>query len=65
MPFELIKSETLLQGRTFKVRRDHLKTPDNRETKLEIVEHGGSVVLLPLDDEEALDDPALPEESSV
>jgi ADP-ribose pyrophosphatase len=52
MPFELIKSETLLQGRTFKVRRDHLKTPDNRETKLEIVEHGGSVVLLPLDDEQ-------------
>lgn len=50
MPFELIKSETLLQGRAFKVRRDHLKTPDNRETKLEIVEHGGSVVLLPLDE---------------
>ena len=51
MPFELIKSETLLQGRTFKVRRDTLKTPDGRETKLEIVEHSGSVVLLPVDRE--------------
>ena len=51
MPFELIKSETLLQGRTFKVRRDTLKTPDGRETKLEIVEHRGSVVLLPVDHE--------------
>jgi ADP-ribose pyrophosphatase len=40
-----------LQGRTFKVRRDTLKTPDQRETKLEIVEHGGSVVLLPIDPE--------------
>src|SRR5512141_3400897 len=51
MPFELIRSETLLQGRTFKVRRDTLKTPDGRETKLEIVEHGGSVALLPIDEQ--------------
>lgn len=51
MSFELKKSETLLQGRVFKVRRDTLKTPDGRETKLEIVEHNGSVVLVPLDSE--------------
>jgi len=45
----LIKSETLLQGRAFKIRRDFLKTPDGRETKLEIIEHGGSVVIIPVD----------------
>lgn len=49
MPFQLIKSETLLQGRTFKIRRDLLQTPDGRETKYEIVEHGGSVVIIPID----------------
>jgi len=49
MPFELIKSETLLQGRAFKVRRDYLKTPNGDETKLEIIEHGGSVVIVPID----------------
>src|SRR5215208_3059742 len=54
MPFELIKSEVLLQGRAFKIRRDTLKTPDGRETKLEIVDHGGSVVMIPLDDENNL-----------
>ncbi len=54
MPFELIKSETLLQGRTFKVRRDTLKTPDGRETRLEILDHGGSVVILPIDEENNL-----------
>ena len=54
MPFELIKSETLLQGRAFKIRRDYLKTPDGRETKLEIIEHGGSVVIIPVDDEKNL-----------
>jgi ADP-ribose pyrophosphatase len=51
MPFELIKSETLLQGRAFKVRRDTLKTPNGKETKLDIVEHDGSVVLLPIDNQ--------------
>jgi ADP-ribose pyrophosphatase len=51
MSFELKKSETLLQGRVFKVRRDTLTTPDERETKLEIIEHNGSVVLIPLDKE--------------
>jgi ADP-ribose pyrophosphatase len=51
MPFELIKSEILVQGRTFKVRRDTLKTPDHRETKLEIIDHAGSVVLIPIDHE--------------
>ena len=49
MSFELIKSETLLQGRVFKIRRDYLKTPAGRETRLEIIEHGGSVVIVPID----------------
>lgn len=54
MPFELIRSEVLLQGRAFKIRRDTLKTPDGRETKLEIVDHGGSVVIIPIDDKKNL-----------
>ena len=51
MPFELIKSETLLQGRAFKVKLDYLRTPVGDETKLEIIEHGGSVVLVPIDND--------------
>ena len=49
MPFELIRSETLLKGRAFLIRRDTLKTPDGRETKFDIIEHGGSVVIVPID----------------
>jgi ADP-ribose pyrophosphatase len=49
MPFELIRSETLHQGRVFKFRRDHLITPNGLETHLDIIEHGGSVVLVPID----------------
>lgn len=51
MSFELIKSEPLFQGRAFKIRRDWLKTPDGRETKFDIVEHGGSVIILPIDEQ--------------
>lgn len=47
--FMLISSETLLEGRAFRIKRDHLRTPDGRETQLEIVEHGGSVVMVPVD----------------
>jgi ADP-ribose pyrophosphatase len=51
MPFELLKSETLLKGRAFTIRRDTLKTPDGHETKFDIVEHGGSVIIIPIDSE--------------
>ena len=51
MSFELIKSETILQGRAFKIRRDTLRTSRGLETKLEIIEHGGSVVIMPIDQE--------------
>jgi len=51
MPFELISSETLMKGRAFAIRRDLMKTPDGRETKFDIIEHGGSVVIAPFDAE--------------
>ena len=50
MPFELLKSETLMKGRAFCIRRDYLKTPDGRETKFEIIEHSGSVIIIPIDE---------------
>jgi ADP-ribose pyrophosphatase len=47
--FELIKSEIVYPGRAFTIRRDHLRLPDGRTTKFDIVEHHGSVILLPVD----------------
>jgi ADP-ribose pyrophosphatase len=49
MPFELLASESAYQGRAFTIRRDHVRLPDGRTTKFDIVAHTGSVVLLPLD----------------
>jgi ADP-ribose pyrophosphatase len=51
MPFELLKSEILLKGRAFTIRRDYLRTPDERETKFDIIEHHGSVIVLPVDED--------------
>lgn len=47
--FQFLKSESLLAGRAFKIRRDHLRTPSGTESSFDIVEHVGSVVLVPID----------------
>jgi len=51
MEFELIGSEIVYPGRAFTIRRDQVRLPDGRTTKLDIVEHHGSVVLIPIDAE--------------
>lgn len=51
MKFELLKSETTYEGRAFNVRRDHLLTPGGSTVKYDIIEHVGSVILVPVDDE--------------
>ncbi len=48
--FELLESKIYYQGRAFTLRRDHLRTPDGRTTDFDIVEHHGSVVILPVDE---------------
>ena len=50
-PYEVLKSEIIYPGRAFTIRRDHLRLPDGHETKFDIVEHGGSVIILPVDDQ--------------
>ena len=51
MSFQFLSSEPVFQGHAFKIRRDTLKTPDGRETKYEIVEHVGSVIIIPVDEQ--------------
>jgi len=50
MKFELITSENTYAGRAFNVRRDHLLTPSGNTVKYDIIEHIGSVSLVPVDD---------------
>lgn len=48
---ELIRSERVFHGKAFDVRVDQLRLPDGRSTRIEVVEHGGAVTLLPRDAE--------------
>jgi ADP-ribose pyrophosphatase len=49
MPFETLSTETVFRGRALTVRVDRVRLPGGRETSLEIVEHPGSVVIVPVD----------------
>ena len=49
MQFKLLKSEIVYPGHAFTIRIDTLRLPDGREARYDIVEHVGSVVVLPVD----------------
>ncbi len=49
--FDVLQSEPIYQGKAFRLRRDTVKMPDGREARLDIVEHTGSVVMIPIDAE--------------
>ena len=51
MTFETEDSQTVFEGRVFKVRQDWVHYPDGRRIQLDIVEHNGAVTILPVDDE--------------
>lgn len=51
MSFEAITTELKFQGRVFDVRSDRVKLPNGQTTTLDVVVHGGAVVIVPVDDE--------------
>ena len=50
MKFETIHSQKIYQGRAFSVRKDQVRLPNGASTNLDIVEHGGAVTILPIDE---------------
>jgi ADP-ribose pyrophosphatase len=50
MKFELLKSEITYAGRAFSVRVDHLMTPSGNTVKYDIVQHIGSISIVPVDE---------------
>jgi len=51
MAFDIIRSEKIYQGRVFGVRCDKISLPNGKSVELDIVEHPGAVVLVPVDDQ--------------
>jgi len=51
MDFERESTHPIYQGRVFSVRQDLVRLPNGHTTKLDIVEHPGAVVLVPVEDD--------------
>lgn len=51
MIFDKIRSERTYKGRAFEVRKDELKTPDGKIVFYDVVEHVGSVSIVPVDND--------------
>ncbi len=54
MDFETILQKPIHQGRIFNLRQDEVRLPNGMVTHLDIVEHPGAVVLVPIDKERNL-----------
>lgn len=46
----LISTETVYQGRVFSVRHDQISLPEGKQANLDIIDHGGAVVIVPVDE---------------
>jgi ADP-ribose pyrophosphatase len=51
MSYRVIHTETLFQGKVFTVRIDQVEKPSGQTMRVDVVEHHGAVVLVPVDDE--------------
>jgi ADP-ribose pyrophosphatase len=51
MAYEIVSSDKKYTGRVIAVRVDQVRLPDGRITALEIIEHVGSAVMVPVDDD--------------
>jgi ADP-ribose pyrophosphatase len=49
MDFEVIESSNLFKGKVFDLRRERVRYPDGRQVTVDIIAHGGAVVMVPVD----------------
>ena len=49
MEYRKIHSQPIFEGKVFKVRVDKVQKPSGQITRVDVVEHGGAVVLVPVD----------------
>ena len=50
MEFEIIKSEGIFRGKALNLQRESVRYPDGRVATIELIKHGGSVAIVPMDE---------------
>src|ERR1700694_3872543 len=56
-PAQVLSSETVYQGKLFRVTQDRLIEPGGKESTRDVVRHNGSVVILAVDNSKSKKDP--------
>ena len=51
MPFKVVQREILYRGKVFNIRQDHVRLPDGKLAKWDIIDHPAAVTILPVDSE--------------
>ncbi|HEY43508.1 MAG TPA: NUDIX hydrolase, partial [Anaerolineae bacterium] len=51
MTYRVMYTETVFQGKVFAVRIDQIEKPSGQTMRVDVVEHHGAVVLVPVDEE--------------
>jgi len=51
MTFKTIQSNLIYQGKVFSIRQDQVELPNGKTMKVDIVQHHGAVVILPIDED--------------
>lgn len=51
MEYSILKSERIFEGKVFNVRIDEVQKSTGESMRVDIVEHGGAVVLVPIDED--------------
>lgn len=51
MPYKLLKSEPIYNGKIFNITQDTIEHPDGKQSRLDILQHNGAVAMVPVDAE--------------
>jgi ADP-ribose pyrophosphatase len=51
MDIEVVNTETVYCGKVFNIRKDFLRLPGDRQVQIDVVDHLGSVTILPVDEQ--------------
>ena len=54
MEYQTERSETVFRGKVFSVRRDVVKAPTGVTRVIDVVEHGGAVTMMPVDEQDRI-----------
>jgi ADP-ribose pyrophosphatase len=54
MEYSILKTERIFEGKIFSVRIDEVQKSSGESMRVDIVEHGGAVVIIPIDDDERI-----------